>query len=214
MQVLQPEIKRLQDKYKSAPQELNKEFLALLRSRKVNPFSGCFFSMLFQFPILWAIYYVIKDHIGNFKNAGFLWIGSYAEKLYRIFPSLANRIFSWHGVCAIGFNHQPSFPFLATSLAVPDWVLLILYGFSMLGYSRLQAMPNPDPNTKSTQAMMTFTMPIISVIIFSHFPSAFILYWLTFNLFSYVHQWVFFKVYIPEPPPEPGGTKRRKTVNA
>jgi YidC/Oxa1 family membrane protein insertase len=213
MQVLQPEIKRLQETYKNNPKTLNEEFLKLLRSRKVNPFSGCLFSMVFQLPILWAIYYVIKDHIKKFKHAGFLWIGPYAEKLYRMFPSAANKVFSWHGICSLGFNHQPSFPFLAASLARTDWPLLILYGLSMIGYSRLSAMPSPDPSTKQTQAMMNLMLPIISVIIFSHFPSAFILYWLTFNLLSLTHQWVFYKIYQPEPPPV-GETKRRKVINA
>jgi len=199
MQVIQPEIKRLQDKYKDKPEVFQREFSQLLRSRKVNPFAGCLISMVVQLPILWALYYVIRDHIARFAQTGFLWIGTFAERLAAVFPNATNSLFSYKGVCEISVHGNPSFPFLGTSLAATDWPLLILYGISMILFSKLNSMPNPDPQAQQTQGTMNLMMPVLSVFIFRTFPSAFILYWLVFNVFSVVHQYWFYKVYQAEP---------------
>ncbi len=199
MQALQPEIKRIQDKFKDKPELFQKEFGALLRSRKVNPFSGCLISMLVQFPVLFALYYVIRDHIAKFAVSGFLWIGPYAERLAALFPSVANSLYNYQGFCQVSMANKPSFPFLGTSLAATDWPLLLLYGVSMILFSKLNSVPNPDPQAQQTQASMNMMMPLISIFIFRTFPSAFILYWLVFNVFSVVHQYWFYKVYQAEP---------------
>lgn len=196
MQAIQPEMKRLQEKHKDKPDLFQKEFMALLRSRKVNPFSGCFFSMLIQLPVLWALYYVIRDHITAFREAGFLWIGGFAEKLAVIFPAAARRFYEIQGFCNVSLHLTPSFPFLGTSLAFPDWPLLILYGVSMYGFSKVNApAAAPDPQAQQTQSTMNLLMPVFSMVIFREFPSAFILYWLMYNLFSVTHQAIFFKWY-------------------
>lgn len=216
MQAIQPEIKRLQDKNKDNPQMFQKEFQALLKSRKVNPFSGCIFSMVIQLPILWALYYVIRDHIDKFATSGFLWIGPFGEKLAAMFPALSNNLYQYRGLCSIGVDKLPSFPFLATSLAGTDWPLLILYGVSMVFYSKITGMGNSDPQAAQTQRSMNMIMPVMSVIIFANFPSAFILYWLVYNAFSVVHQYLFYKFYVPEPVAISGGSgsKRRNTTHA
>lgn len=199
MQVIQPEIKRLQDKHKDKPEVFQKEFSQLLRSRKVNPFSGCLFSMVVQLPVLWALYYVIRDHISRFAASGFLWIGNAAEKLAALFPQASQSLYNTQGYCDLSIHATPSFPFLGTSLAASDWPLLLLYGISMILFSKLNAVPNPDPQAQASQNTMNLMMPVMSIVIFRGFPSAFILYWLVFNVFSVVHQWWFFKKYHVEP---------------
>lgn len=210
MQVLQPEIKRLQDKYKSDPQIFQKKFAELMRSRKVNPFSGCLISMVVQIPILYALYYVIRDHIDKFSTTGFLWIGAFAEKLVSWFPGAANWVYNLKGSCELSTFLKPSFPYLGTSLATTDWPLLLLYGASMIAYSKLNSPPNPDPHMQQQQSMMNLMMPVMSILIFRTFPSAFILYWLVFNLFSIVHQYWFYRTYEPEPVPVSRGKKEER----
>ncbi|MFM7246438.1 MAG: YidC/Oxa1 family membrane protein insertase, partial [Actinomycetota bacterium] len=41
MQALQPEIKKLQQKYKGDRQRLNEEMMAFYKENKVNPFGSC-----------------------------------------------------------------------------------------------------------------------------------------------------------------------------
>ncbi|MCX7994547.1 MAG: membrane protein insertase YidC [candidate division WOR-3 bacterium] len=73
MQLLQPELKKIQEKYKNDPQTLNREMLHLYRVYRINPFSGCL-PLLIQLPIFFALYQVFTTAI-EFRRAPFvLWI--------------------------------------------------------------------------------------------------------------------------------------------
>lgn len=59
VQEIQPQLKKLQDKYKNNPEKLNKEMLALYQKHGVNPMGGCL-PLLLQFPILIALFRVLQ----------------------------------------------------------------------------------------------------------------------------------------------------------
>ena len=61
MQRVQPEIKKLQQKYKGAENraQLNEELMRLYKEEKVNPAGGCL-PMFIQFPFLIILYDVIR----------------------------------------------------------------------------------------------------------------------------------------------------------
>jgi YidC/Oxa1 family membrane protein insertase len=59
MQRIQPEVKRLQQKHKGNRQQMNEELMALYKEHNVNPFGGCL-PLLMQFPVLIALFYVIR----------------------------------------------------------------------------------------------------------------------------------------------------------
>jgi YidC/Oxa1 family membrane protein insertase len=59
MQIVQPRIKQLQQKYKGNKQRQQEEIMKLYREYGVNPFSGCW-PVLLQFPILIAMYSVLR----------------------------------------------------------------------------------------------------------------------------------------------------------
>jgi YidC/Oxa1 family membrane protein insertase len=58
MQILQPEMKALQEKYKDDPTRQQKELMELYRKHKVNPMSGCL-PMIIQMPIFFSLYQVL-----------------------------------------------------------------------------------------------------------------------------------------------------------
>ncbi len=60
MQQLQPEIKKLQEKYKNDKEKLNQETMALWKEHKVNPAAGCL-PLIVQFPILIAIFRLLAS---------------------------------------------------------------------------------------------------------------------------------------------------------
>jgi YidC/Oxa1 family membrane protein insertase len=72
MQELQPEIKKLQEKYKKDPAKLQKATMELYRKYHVNPASGCF-PLLLQMPVFFAMYAVFRNTI-ELRGASFLWI--------------------------------------------------------------------------------------------------------------------------------------------
>lgn len=72
MQLLQPEIQKLQKKYKNDPERLNRETMELWRKHKVNPLMGCL-PILIQIPILYAFFAALRDY-DFLGNPSFLWV--------------------------------------------------------------------------------------------------------------------------------------------
>ncbi|MBP1749091.1 MAG: protein translocase subunit yidC [Deltaproteobacteria bacterium] len=71
MQSVQPEIKKLQEKYKDDKARLNQELMGIYKSRGVNPMSGCL-PMLPQIPVFFALYKALSGAI-ELRHAPFLW---------------------------------------------------------------------------------------------------------------------------------------------
>jgi YidC/Oxa1 family membrane protein insertase len=59
MQIVQPRIKQVQQKFKGNKQRQQEEIMKLYKEYGVNPFSGCW-PVLLQFPILIAMYSVLR----------------------------------------------------------------------------------------------------------------------------------------------------------
>lgn len=162
MQAIQPEIRKLQDRYKDDQKRMQEEQMKLFAKHKINPLGGCF-PLLIQMPILIGIYSTIM----NFKNvfAGehipFLWIGGHLSERY---PD-----------------------YFASSLAGTDTPLLVLYGVSMYLSQKLTVT---DPATAQSQKTMNTFMPIFFTwMLWSwKLPCAMVLYWLCFNLLGLIQQ--------------------------
>ncbi len=91
MQALQPEMKKLKEKYSSkdqkTQQELQKETMALFQKNGVNPLAGCF-PILVQMPILIAFYHAIM-RTAEIKTHSFLWVDLGAPDPFYILPLVA-----------------------------------------------------------------------------------------------------------------------------
>ena len=162
MQKIQPELKKLQDRYKKDPQKLQMEQMALFKKHNVNPLGGCL-PIIIQMPILIGIFATIRKmaELGKFANETFLWIGG---PLSNIYPQL-----------------------FGGSLAQRDTLLLLIYGVSMF---LSQKMTSTQTTDQGTQKMMSTIMPVMFTFLLWKFPSALILYWLVFNILSIVQQYL------------------------
>lgn len=79
MQKLQPEMKRLREKFGSDKQRLNQEMMSFYKENKVNPLGGCL-PMLIQIPVFFALYRVLLGSI-ELRHAPFmLWITDLSAK--------------------------------------------------------------------------------------------------------------------------------------
>lgn len=58
MQVIQPELTKLKEKFKDDPQRMQKETMELFKREKANPLGGCL-PLLLQMPIFFAFYKVL-----------------------------------------------------------------------------------------------------------------------------------------------------------
>lgn len=164
MQKVAPLVKQIQEKYKGSQQEIGKRTMALYKEHGINPLSGCL-PLLAQMPILMGLYYwVILPYTYQFSKGEFLWIGSF----------LADK---WPGV-------------IAANLSMPDIPLLVIYTISMIISQKLSVV---DPSQAEQQKIMAWTMPIVFAFIFKTFPSAFMLYWLAFNVIGTAQQYQIMK---------------------
>ncbi len=88
MQELQPQMKKLQEKYKGDPKRLQQEMGQLYRTAGVNPMAGCL-PLLAQMPFLMAMFYALQ-RIDYGGDPTFLWIANLSnpDPLY-ILPILS-----------------------------------------------------------------------------------------------------------------------------
>ena len=91
MQLVQPEIKKLKEKYSSKDQEtqkkLQQETMKLFQQHNVNPLAGCL-PLVIQMPILIAFYHAIyRTH--EIREHVFLWFKLGQHDPYYILPILA-----------------------------------------------------------------------------------------------------------------------------
>ena len=101
-------------------------------------------------------------------------------------------IFVYQGIRAYTYRFQVQFLWI-DSLAGPDAVLLGVYAVSMFvtQWLTMRRQPKPaDPSQAQTQQIMTWLMPIMFTYMMYMWklPSAFYLYWLTFNVISTAEQ--------------------------
>lgn len=77
MQKLQPEIKKLQAKYKDDRQKMNEELMKFYRENKVNPFGSCL-PLLLQMPIFISLFYMLREESFT-PDPSFFWIADISE---------------------------------------------------------------------------------------------------------------------------------------
>jgi YidC/Oxa1 family membrane protein insertase len=69
MQRVQPEIKKIQAKYKDDRQKQNEEIMKFYQENKINPLSGCF-PLLMQFPVFIALFALLRHMSGRIPKTG------------------------------------------------------------------------------------------------------------------------------------------------
>ena len=92
MKKIQPEVKRIQEKYKSDPAALQRETLALYQKHHVNPLMGCL-PLLIQLPIFLALFNALRTSWA-LHGAKFVWwlTDLSAKDPYYILPILMGGV--------------------------------------------------------------------------------------------------------------------------
>ena len=159
MQKIQPEIKKIQAKYKGDPQRLNKETMALYKIHKVNPLGGCLPIML-QMPLLWALFMVFRTTI-EFRGAPFmLWISDLSK------PDV---------VLTLPF----SIPIYGDGVAILPLVM---------GATLLLTMRMSSATMDKSQKPVMYFMNGFFILLFNTFPSGLNLYYTAYNMLSFFQQ--------------------------
>ncbi|MGC8765264.1 MAG: YidC/Oxa1 family insertase periplasmic-domain containing protein [Brevinematia bacterium] len=157
--LLQPKLKKLQEKYRDDQQMLNQKIAELYKKEKVNPLGGCL-PILLQFPVFFVLYRVLSTSV-ELKGAGFLWIKDL---------TMPDTLF------------KTNLPFLSTFNLLPI-IMTLVQIFQM----KIQSMRTPG-TAKEQQMINTYLLPVFFLFIFWNMPSGLVLYWTVQNLFSIVEQ--------------------------
>jgi YidC/Oxa1 family membrane protein insertase len=83
LQVLQPKIKEIQERYKDDRQRMNQEVMAFYQREKVNPLGSCL-PLLLQIPFFISLFYLLRSdefQADIADNPGFYAINDLAEKV-------------------------------------------------------------------------------------------------------------------------------------
>ncbi len=159
MQLLQPKITELKEKYKDDPQKMNKETMKLYSTYGVNPAGGCL-PLLLQMPVFVALWGVFKTAI-ELRQQPFVW---WITDLSRpdVIATLPFKI-PFFGIDQISG--------LALLMGITQFIQ--------------QKMTVKDPKQQS----IVYIMPIFLTLLFMSFPAGLNLYYFLFNLFSIVQQY-------------------------
>ncbi|MEA3464397.1 MAG: membrane protein insertase YidC [Thermodesulfobacteriota bacterium] len=79
MQTLQPEMKKLREKYRNDKEGLNRKTMELYKENRVNPMGGCL-PMLVQIPVFFALYKVLLGTIELRHSPFIFWITDLSVK--------------------------------------------------------------------------------------------------------------------------------------
>jgi YidC/Oxa1 family membrane protein insertase len=164
---LQPEMKKLQERFKSDKERLNQEMMKFYRENKVNPFASCL-PMVAQFPVFISLYYMLR-----------------VDLRYDICPDV-NPVSS-NSPQPCGSTPASQFLFIddLTSKATGATlvILIVLYVGSQLFSTLLMST-----TTDKTQRMIFLALPFIFVTFVIQFPAGLLVYWITTNVWTIVQQ--------------------------
>lgn len=171
LQLIQPEIKKIQTQFKNDKEAQGKALMEVYARHKVNPFSGCLL-MFIQFPILIALLNVFQ----NFD----------ASRLSYLYPFIHSP----------GTIHTMSFGFLDLAKGnIPLGVIAAVTQYFQIKMTMV-SQPNTSENNfaKSFQTQTLYIFPVLILVWSVKFPSALTLYWTIMNVLGIVQEIVMRKV--------------------
>jgi YidC/Oxa1 family membrane protein insertase len=177
MQQLQPQIKAIQDKYKTdrdlmrkdpdkyraRKQKQQQEMMALYQQEGANPAASCL-PLLAQAPIFLALFWTLRDE-----------------------PELMGAPFYFITEATAGGLEK-----LVSAAGWPGWLLIILMSGTMF-FSQKQMMARNaasmvDNPMAQQQKILLYVMPVFLAVISFQFPLGILLYWVTTNFWQIAQQ--------------------------
>ena len=201
MQLIQPEVKELQRKYKGDRVKQQAATQEYYRQRGINPAGGCL-PIILQFGLLIPMYSVISQGLTNYDPSAMWHIFG-----LNLFPGIvcptAPEFNSANHVINACLNPVVAgqFPW---GLPEPETTGWYIAGFGIAGLaiisslfqvvaSRMTLAPadpkNDDPNVK-VQRQMAYFLPLISILYGGLLPAGLFLYWITATIVQIIQQYL------------------------
>ena len=198
MQTLQPEMKKIQERYKNDKQRQSEEMMKLYKESGTNPLSSCL-PILAQSPFFFALYHVLNgiasgDTIGRINEP----LLASARKAHIFGAPLAAKFKdSASTIEALGAS--------VTDVRVVTVVMIVMMSASQFYTQRQLMTKNVDTTVKTPfmqqQKMLMYVFPIMFAVFGINFPVGVLIYWLTTNVWTMGQQ-----MYVIHNNPTPGST--------
>ncbi|GAA2863087.1 membrane protein insertase YidC [Paenarthrobacter ilicis] len=184
MQLLQPDLKKLQAKYKGKTDQLSRqamaqEQMAMYKKHGTNPFSACL-PMLIQMPFFFALFQVLSG-ISNAKNAG---NGIGAMSAEQVVEFDQSSIFGAPLSAALLHGGAGN-----VSVVVLSIIMIVAMTASQFITQKQIMAKNMSEEAMASpfmrqQKMMLYILPLVFGIGGINFPIGVLIYWTTTNLWT------------------------------
>ena len=228
MQHLQPEMKKIQTRYKGDRDAMNKEMMAFYQANGINPMGGCL-PLFVQAPVFMVLYQVLRGMTRRLSDTGadIGWVAgrlgaaesvsgapanlpafypAYVDPGSELFVDLANET----EMLFLGFDLSRSAGAALSQsvMAAIPYLILILVVFASAWIQQRQIRGrNPDATVNPQQQMLMKVMPFFLPVISFNLDAALVLYFVISNLYRIAQQ-----AYITRTLYGPGGNSEMVVV--
>ncbi|MEU1041954.1 membrane protein insertase YidC [Streptomyces sp. NPDC005551] len=181
MQTLQPEMKKIQERYKNDKQRQSEEMMKLYKESGTNPLSSCL-PILAQSPFFFALYHVLNG-IATGKTIGVIddQLLESARKAHIFGAPLAAKFTD-------GAEKVTSLGATLTDVRVVTAVMIVMMSASQFYTQRQLMTKNVDTTVKTPfmqqQKMLMYVFPVMFAVFGINFPVGVLVYWLTTNVWT------------------------------
>ncbi|MBT1004317.1 membrane protein insertase YidC [Paenarthrobacter sp. DKR-5] len=206
MQLLQPDMKKLQDKYKGKTDQLSRqamaqEQMALYKKHGTNPFSACL-PMLIQMPFFFSLFRVLSGIThANQNNTG---IGAMSHAQVQQFDQ-ASIFGAPLSATLLNFKGEGSY---TAVIILSVFMIVAMTASQFITQKQIMAKNMSDEAMASPfmkqQKMLLYVLPLVFGIGGINFPIGVLIYWTVSNLWTMGQQF-----YVIRRMPAPGSPAYR-----
>jgi YidC/Oxa1 family membrane protein insertase len=190
---VQPELKRLQTKYKNDRQKLNEEMMKFYKENNINPLAGCL-PLLLQMPLFFILYRVIeglsKTVTRNGETVGAPKYIDKASELYKALEKAGGTMVSW-GIDLSRSASSASKDGFGTAL--PYFVLVAIVIATGYYQQRQMTARNPQAAQNPQAQMMGKIFPLMFGLISYSIQAGVVVYFAVSNLWQIGQQYLIFR---------------------
>jgi YidC/Oxa1 family membrane protein insertase len=207
MQRMQPELKKIQTKYKDDRQKQNEEVMKFYQENNINPVGGCL-PMFIQLPVFLVLFQILRGLTRRASSIGEL-AGQGAALVGQVLPDLEGKTRAFNPAYLsdgsqlradladstemnfIGLDLAPSTSEMVSrglSSAFPYIILiLVVFATGWIQHKQIQGRATgaaANPQQQTIMKIMPFILPIVSF----GLPAAMLLYFIVSNGFRIAQQ--------------------------
>ncbi len=168
MEAIQPDVKKIQEKYKDEKEKQAQKIMELYKEKGVNPFSGML-PLFIQLPILISLFQIFRRGLEN-------------EEMKHLYDFISTPEFVNYSFLGIIDMSSPNI-FLAILAAAGQY-------FQMKMMMSKKKEDGKQDTAKAIQSQMIYFLPGFTFVILLSLPSVVGLYWVVTVAFSVFQQYI------------------------